>query len=82
MAAAEKRWDEAINSLESIIQITMKTEQRWERAHKILELAEIYRRRGNSDDSEMAQTLYRQALQLFSDMGASGFVEVILERLN
>ncbi len=65
-----------------LIEITTETENPWERAHRLFELAEIHRRRSDEDDSEIAQTLYRQALQLFSDMGATGFVEVIKTRLN
>ncbi|MFW6042568.1 MAG: tetratricopeptide repeat protein, partial [Chloroflexota bacterium] len=82
LAAAEKRWDEAIPLLESIIQITTKTEQRWEEAHKLLELAEIYRRRRKSGDRELARAHYTEALDLFTDMGATGYVEVIQARLS
>ena len=82
LAAAEKRWDEAIDLLESIIQITTKTEQRWEQAHKLLELAEIYRRRRKSGDRDLARANYTRALELFTEMGAAGYVKVIRARMN
>lgn len=82
LAVAGKRWDEAISLMTELVEITSTTDKPWERAHRLLELAEIHRRRSDADDSETAQTLYKVALQMFSEMGATGFVEVIKGRLD
>jgi tetratricopeptide (TPR) repeat protein len=81
LSIAEKRWEEAISHSSSLLDWFTRAGRRWNVAHTLLELAEIYRLRGGPGDRERAIDLYDQARVIFAEIGATGYVEIVKNRL-
>jgi tetratricopeptide (TPR) repeat protein len=81
LAIAEGSWEEAIEKTEALLQGYTMIGLHWKEAHTLLELAEIYRLRGGPGDKEKALDLYGQAEEIFAEIGATGYVEIVKNRL-
>jgi tetratricopeptide (TPR) repeat protein len=81
LAIAEERWEDAISESNSLLEWFNQGGMRWDQAHTLLEMAEIHRMRGQPGDRERALELYNQAREIFSEIGATGYVDIIEGRL-
>jgi tetratricopeptide (TPR) repeat protein len=81
LAQAEGRWNEAIDSCETFIEISQKCGQYWELARKLIDLGDAYMGRNKPGDRERARETYQQSLDMFTEMGAPGYIKVLEERL-
>jgi tetratricopeptide (TPR) repeat protein len=81
LAIAHKEWDKAMEGYATYLALVEGAEQRWEVARTYLDWADIYVSRDELDDRDRAQELYRQSLDMFTEMGADGYVEVVRKRL-
>lgn len=58
-----------------------KMEGRWWRARVWLEMGNLYLRRNEPEDVDMAQNLFREALADFKEMGVNYYPDLIIDRL-
>jgi tetratricopeptide (TPR) repeat protein len=82
LAIAEERWEEAISKSDSLFNWYKRGVMHWDQAHALLNLAEIHRMRGLPEDQERAIELYGQSREIFEEIGAAGYVEIVDERLS
>jgi class 3 adenylate cyclase/tetratricopeptide (TPR) repeat protein len=82
LAIAHKEWDKAMEGYATYLALVEGAEQRWEVARTYLDWADIYVSRDELDDRDRAQELYRKSLDMFTEMGADGYVKVVKERLD
>jgi class 3 adenylate cyclase/tetratricopeptide (TPR) repeat protein len=82
LAVAKKEWTTAMNELEKFVEFVEHYGFRWEQARALLELGDVYVSLNAEEDFNRAQSRYRKSLDMFSDMGADGYVEVVKERLH
>ncbi|HLE73048.1 MAG TPA: adenylate/guanylate cyclase domain-containing protein, partial [Anaerolineales bacterium] len=54
LGIAERRWEDAILTSESLLEWYTRAGMRWDQAHTLLDLAEIYRMRSQTGDREQA----------------------------
>ena len=81
IASSEGRWAEALLFAESVAVGEARLERRFNWARALLEWAELHIRRNEPADLEQAQTLLREALTVFEEMGAQRYRELVLEKL-
>jgi len=81
LAYAEERWGEAVAACESLIEICERSGHRWEWARRLIDLADALIQREEPGDQEQVRQHLRQSLDMFTEMGASGYMSVIQERL-
>jgi class 3 adenylate cyclase/tetratricopeptide (TPR) repeat protein len=81
IAFAERHWGETIRVCESLIEICQRTGHRWELARRLIDLADALAQRAEPGDQKIARQHLRQSLDLFTQMGAPGYVKVVQERL-
>jgi len=81
LAFADERWGEAINACHALIEICKRTGYRWEWARRLIDLGDALIQRDGTGDRERARQHLDNSLQMFTDMAASGYVNVIQERL-
>jgi tetratricopeptide (TPR) repeat protein len=81
VAAAEKRWPEALAGAEAIASTWMRMGRRSAWGRTLQDWAEIHITRGEPADIERAQALLREARATFQEIGASFYVSLIDERL-
>jgi tetratricopeptide (TPR) repeat protein len=81
LAIAEGRWEEAISKSKSLHEWYTRAGMRWHQTHTLLDLAEIHRLRGGPEDREQARELYKHLLGIFTEIGATGYVRILQERL-
>jgi tetratricopeptide (TPR) repeat protein len=82
LAVAKKDWRGALHWLEKLYDFASGCEYRWEMARTLLEWGDVYLSRGEVGDVEQARELYRQSLDIFTHMGADGYVRVVSERID
>jgi class 3 adenylate cyclase/tetratricopeptide (TPR) repeat protein len=82
LAVAIKDWRDALLWLEKLFDFATGCEFRWEMARTLLEWGDVYLSRGEVGDVEQARELYRQSLDIFTHMGADGYVRVVSERID
>ena len=73
LAAAERRWDDAISACEAVVDINARTSERWYWARGLLDLAGLHVLRGEAEDLAHAQALYNLSSDLFKKMGAVAY---------
>ena len=61
--------------------ISKKSGHRWRWARRLIDLGDALIGRDKPGDLERARETYQQSLDMFSEMGAPGYVEVLEERL-
>jgi tetratricopeptide (TPR) repeat protein len=81
LAYAEGHWKEAIAAGESLIATCEITDCHWLQARGLIDLADALRQRRGPDDLERARHAYQKSLDMFTKMGAPGYVRVLKERL-
>ena len=81
LASAEGRWPKAVVACEASIKIFQDSGHRWGYARRLIDLGDALVGRDEAGDLERARHAYQQALDLFTEMGAPGYVQVLEERL-
>jgi tetratricopeptide (TPR) repeat protein len=81
IASAEQNWDQAISSCQALIDIYLQGGYRWKWARHLIDLGDAHLGRGGTSDRAQAEQAYRQSLEMFTEMGATGYVKVLEERL-
>jgi len=81
IALAECHWDEVVGNYESLIDIYKAGGFRWHWARHLIDLGDALVGRNQSGDRERARQVYHESLDMFTEMGAPGYVQVLEERL-
>jgi class 3 adenylate cyclase/tetratricopeptide (TPR) repeat protein len=81
LARAEGRWDEAAANCQALIDVYQAGVYRWKHARQLINLADVLISRDLPGDREQAQQVYRQSLDMFTEMDAPGYIQVLEERL-
>jgi tetratricopeptide (TPR) repeat protein len=81
IALAEKRWDQAFNALRAVISGSVSSGRRWHQARASMDLANAYLERGEAEDLDQIRRLLQNALTIFEQIKAAGYVQMIQERL-
>jgi len=81
LATAEEHWTEALAAFEKTVGIFTKLQMGWWRARVLLDWAGMYAIRGLPADSERAQSLLREALAAFDEMGITYYAEMVIDKL-
>jgi len=81
LAFAEKRWNDAVKFSEKTIAIMKSSKHHWKLARKLIDLGDALIGRNEPGDLERAQEIYQQSLDMFTEMGASGYIKVLEDRL-
>jgi hypothetical protein len=81
LASAEGRWGDAISASKSSLEIIHSFGSRWEYARRLIDLADAHLGRNEPGDLEKARETYQQSLDMFTEMGAPGYIKVLEERL-
>jgi hypothetical protein len=71
----------ALAYCESTIDTYKKLGHRWGWARKLIDLGDAFVRRNEPSDLESAEEAYQQSLNMFTEMGARGYIKVLEERL-
>ncbi|MFU8772768.1 MAG: ATP-binding protein, partial [Anaerolineales bacterium] len=82
LAIAGKGWDAAMEALERFVGFAEQTGFRWEQARSLLEWGDVCAARAAAGDLDKARELYQQSLDMFSEMGAHGYVNVLTKRID
>ena len=80
LAFAEKRWNDAVKFSEITIDIMKISKYHWGLARKLIDLGDALIGRNEPGDLERARETYQQSLDMFTEMGAPGYIRVIEER--
>jgi tetratricopeptide (TPR) repeat protein len=81
LAFAEEHWSGALAASESLIKIFENSGQRWNWARMLIDLGDALAARNEPGDLERAKETYQQSLDMFTEMGAPGYIKVLEERL-
>jgi class 3 adenylate cyclase/tetratricopeptide (TPR) repeat protein len=81
LAYAEKHWGEAVKACKSLLETYQPSGYRWRWARQLIDLGDALVGRNEPGDLEQARETYQQSLEMFTEMGASGYVEVLEARL-
>lgn len=81
LARAEGDWEEAVSKYKTIVDIWQAGGYRWNWARILIDLGDVLISRNLPDDRKQALQAYRQSLEMFTEMGASGYIQVLEERL-
>jgi tetratricopeptide (TPR) repeat protein len=81
LARAEGRWEETVSKYLSLVDSYQKAGNRWEWARRLIDLGDALLARDDPGDRDRAQHAYHQSLEMFTDMGAPGYVQVLQQRL-
>ncbi len=78
---ARGNFDDALEYLANGIQMLDKMEGRWWRARVWLEMGVAYLKRNEPEDIDQAQSVFRESLSEFKEMGVNYYPDVIIEKL-
>jgi tetratricopeptide (TPR) repeat protein len=81
LALVGGRWDEAVEASRTSIEIYKNCGHRWGSARKLIDLGDALAGRNEPGDQERARETYQQSLDMFTEMGAPGYIKVLEERL-
>jgi len=81
LALTNGRWEDAVQTIEASIDFLKDHGFRWGWARRLIDLGNALTRRDGVGDREKAQEIYQQSLEMFKDMTAPGYVEVLENRL-
>jgi len=81
IALAEDHWDKAVEASRTSIEIYKNCGHRWGWARRLIDLGDALVGRNQSGDLKRARKTYQQSLDMFTEMGAPGYVRVLEERL-
>jgi class 3 adenylate cyclase/tetratricopeptide (TPR) repeat protein len=82
IAVARQDWKVALQRLERLFDFATSCDYRCEMARTLLEWGDVYVARGAAGDVDKAREQYNQSLELFTQMGANGFIRLVQERLD
>ena len=81
IAFAKERWTEAATACEKSIEIYQNRGYRWRWARKLIDLGDSLVGRNEPGDLDLARETYQQSLDMFTEMGAPGYIRVLEKRL-
>jgi len=81
LAKAEGRWDEALMIAQSLVDRFEGSGATWYQARYRIYVGDALRGRDDPGDRERARQVYREALDIFTKMGADGYSQALQERL-
>lgn len=81
IAVAEELLSAASSAGLPTIEIFRKPGQYWNWARKLFDLGDVPARRNEPGDLERAREIFQQSLDMFTEMGAPGYIKVLEERL-
>jgi DNA-binding SARP family transcriptional activator/predicted ATPase len=81
LAAAEKRWSEALAAWENLVEIYGEGGRRWDRARTLVDWAAVYTARGEPADISRARSLLQESHALFQKMSIASYAELVQARL-
>jgi serine phosphatase RsbU (regulator of sigma subunit)/class 3 adenylate cyclase len=81
LASEQNQMEPAIEYLNDSIEILERLEARWWRARTWFEIGNLHLRRQDPEDIDQAQSLYRDSLAEFKEMGVETYPDVIIEQL-
>ena len=76
-----RRWGDVVPASETSIDIMKSCGNRWGWARRLIDLGDALVGRKKPGDSERAREIYQQSLNMFTEMGAPGYIKVLQERL-
>jgi class 3 adenylate cyclase/tetratricopeptide (TPR) repeat protein len=82
LAFVEHNWAEAVIACKKSIEIYKNSGHRWEWARRLIDLGDALIGRNQTGDQERARGVYQESLDMFTEMGAPGYIKVLEERLN
>jgi tetratricopeptide (TPR) repeat protein len=81
LAKAERDWEEAVAKCKALIDIYQSGSCRWNWARQLIDFGDCLIGRDLPGDREHAEQAYRESLEMFTEMGATGYIQVLEERL-
>jgi tetratricopeptide (TPR) repeat protein len=81
LAYAEGHWDDATEACNTSIEVYKNCGHRWRFARKLIDLGDVLAARDNPGNLDEAREIYQQSLDMFTEMGAPGYIKVLEERL-
>ncbi len=81
LAYAQNNYTTSLKLLEEVVTLLEKMEGRWWRARIWVEMGIVYLQRNEPEDIDQAQTLFRDALSEFKEMGVEYYPDVIVDKL-
>jgi len=81
LSLAEESWDRAVSAFEELIEILQSAGYRWRWARSLIYLGDALRQRNQASDIDRASKAYQRALDMFTEMGAPGYVTAASNRL-
>ena len=81
LKAAQNQVDSALNDLEIGVDILEAMEGRWWRARFLLEIGNLHLKRSDPEDIDRAQSLFRESLREFKELGVENYPEMVIEKL-
>ncbi len=81
LAFAEGLWVNAVVSCEKSLEIYKNNSHLWRWTRKLIDLGDALVGRNEPGDLEQARETYQQSLDMFTEMGAPGYIKVLEERL-
>jgi hypothetical protein len=81
LAMAEKRWTDAVEACSTAIQVFKGSNHKLWWARQLIDLGDAYLGRKESGDIELAWETYQHSLDMFTEMGAPGYIQVLEQRL-
>jgi class 3 adenylate cyclase/tetratricopeptide (TPR) repeat protein len=82
LAMAEGHLDEAVSLCHTLIDLYQAGGFRWRHARTLIDLGDALAGRNGPGDLGQAQATYQQALDMFTEMGSPGYVQVLEKRMN
>ena len=79
--AAERRWQDAFQAFEGVAAIQAEKGFRPDHGTTLCDWAEAHLARGESGDTKRARGLLGEALAVYEEMGADGWIERVKARL-
>jgi class 3 adenylate cyclase/tetratricopeptide (TPR) repeat protein len=81
LARSEGYWVKAVSKCQTLIDMYLASGYRWRRARALIDLGDMLIGRDFPGDREQARQVYQQSLEMFTEMGAPGYIQVLEERL-
>lgn len=81
LLAAEKKYDEALEIYQDITKTAATYGLAWLRARLLMDWANVLMQRAGSDDLQAARDKLTEAENLFGQMGADGYVQLVRDQL-
>ncbi|MBN2149059.1 MAG: protein kinase [Anaerolineales bacterium] len=82
LAVAEGRWEEAIAGYQEMETHLTRAGRRWHLARVLLDWGEAFARHAAQGDAQKARSLYQQAIEIFTQLDANGYVQMALDLLD